>query len=115
MRTVIVTAENNKFRARLDEQESYGQTIGQAIDALNEKFENFDNKTLYILQKFQPDEFFNAEQQKQMSELMDKLRLAQEGKGEFSLEEKVELENLVAAELEGSGNRVKKLAELMDE
>ena len=29
-------------------------------------------------------------------------------KAEFSLEEKIELEDLAAAELEGSGNRVKK-------
>ncbi len=115
MRTVIVTAENNRFRAEFDEKESYGQTIGRAIDALNEKFENFDNKTLYILQKFQPDEFFTAEQRKRMSELTGKLRLAQEKKAEFSLEEKIELEDLVAAELEGSGNRVKKIAEMMDE
>lgn len=115
MKTVIVTTENNRFRAKSDDKESYGQTIGQAIDALNEKFENFDNKTLYILQKFQPDEFFTAAQQKRMSELLDKLRLAQEGKVEFSLEEKAELEELVAAELKGSGNRVKKLAELIDE
>ncbi len=77
--------------------------------------EEFDTQTLYIVQRFQPDEFFTAEQQKRMSELMKKLKLAQNGEGDFSLEEKSELEILIEAELEGSGKRTKKLAELMNE
>ncbi len=89
MRTVFVTAENIRFRAESDKKESHGQTIGQAIDDLNEEFGNFDNKTLYILQKFQLDEFFTVEQRKRMSELTGKLRLAREKKAEFSLEEKL--------------------------
>ena len=69
MRTVIVTSESNRFKAKFDGKESYGQTIGQAIDALSEQIEDFDKQTLYILQKFQPDEFFTDEQQKRTSKI----------------------------------------------
>lgn len=109
MKTVLVIPENNMFRAVSGEKKSYGKTVGQAVDALTEQFENGDNETLYILQRFQPDEFFTAEQQKRLSTLMDDLRAAQNQNEELESEKKAELESLIAAELEGSAKRSEKI------
>ena len=114
MRTVVVLPSNQNgknFRAISGEKESYGETVGEAVDSLTLQLENGADETLYIVQKFSPDEFFTADQQKRLSELMDKLHAAQEGKDKFSLEEKTELEKLIKAELEGSGRRAEKIAQ----
>lgn len=113
MRTVLVIPDyqNGKnFRAYSGEKESFGKTVGEAVDSLTSQFENGD-ETLYIVQRFSPDEFFTADQQKRLSELMDKLRGAQAGNQNFSIEEKEELERLIEAELEGSARRAEKLSQ----
>ena len=114
MRTVLVIPDyqNGKnFRAISGEKESFGNTIGEAVDSLTEQLENGSDETLYVVQRFSPDEFFTAEQQKRLSELMNKLHLTQQGKQEFSTEEKAELEKLIETELEGSTRRAKKIAQ----
>ena len=113
MRTVLVLPDyqnGKKFRAVSGEKESFGKTVGEAVDSLTSQLEN-DDETLYVVQRFSPDEFFTAEQQKRLSELMDKLHAAQEGRQEFSPEEKAELEKLIEAELEGSARRAEKIAQ----
>lgn len=114
MRTVVVLPNNQNgksFRAISGEKESFGKTIGEAVDLLTAQLENAGDETLYIVQRFSPDEFFTAVQQKRLSELMDKLHEAQDGEGQFSSEEQAELEKLIAAELEGSGRRTEKMAQ----
>lgn len=104
MRTVLVLPDyqNGKnFRAVSGAKESFGNTVGEAVDSLTKQFENGGDETLYIVQRWSPDEFFTAEQQKRLSELMQKLREAEEGKQELLPEEKEELEKLIEAELEG--------------
>lgn len=115
MRTVVVLPNNQNgknFRAVSGEKESFGKTIGEAVDSLASQLENANDETLYIVQRFSPDEFFTATQQNRLSELMHKLHDAQEGKQEFSIEEKAELEKLIEAELEGSGRRAERMAQL---
>ena len=114
MKTVVVTPDyqNGKyFRAVYNGKESLGKTIGEAVDSLTSQIENGSDETLYIVQRFSPDEFFTANQQKRLSELMNKLHAAQEGAQEFLPEEKAELEKLIEVELEGSARRTEKLAE----
>jgi hypothetical protein len=113
MRTVLVTPnhQNGKgFRANWKGKESFGKTVGEAVDSLTSQFENGDDETLYIVQRFSPDEFFTAEQQKRLSELMSELHAAQDRGAQLAPEEREELEKLIEAELEGSGRRTEKLA-----
>lgn len=115
MRTVLVLPNNENgktFRAVSGEKESFGKTVGEAVDALTAQLENGDDETLYVVQRFSPDEFFTAEQQKRLSELMRKLNEAQERNEELLPEERKELEKLIAEELEGSGRRAEKLARM---
>ncbi len=114
MKTVVIlpSSENGKsFRAVSGEKESFGMTIGEALDALTVQFENSDSETLFIVQRFQPDEFFTAEQQKRLSQLMENLRQAEAENREMNPKEREELEGLIDAELEGSANRVAKIAD----
>jgi hypothetical protein len=115
MTTVVVLPNNQNgktFRAVSGENESFGETIGEALDALTAKLQTPQGNAVIYIQDFRPDEFFTEAQQKRLSELMNKLHEAQEGKQEFSPEEKAELENLIAAELEGSTRRAEKIAQV---
>lgn len=116
MRTVLVLPNNQNgkaFRAISEDKESFGETVGEAVDALTAQLENGNDETLYIVQRWSPDEFFTAEQQKRLSELMQKLHEAQDRNEGLPAEEKEELEKLIAAELEGSGRRAEKIAQLI--
>lgn len=116
MRTVLVIPDyqNGKnFRAVSGAKESFGKTVGEAVDSLTKQLENGGDETLYIVQRWSPDEFFSAEQQKKLSELMQKLHESEEGKEELLPEEREELEKLIEAELEGSGRRAEKIAQLL--
>ena len=101
------------FRAISGEKKSVGNTVGEAIDALTGQIENADKETIFIVQRFQPDEFFTASQQKRLSELMQKLRKAQAEDREMNFKERAELEDLIDAELEGSARRAESLAEFI--
>jgi predicted Zn-dependent protease with MMP-like domain len=108
MTTVVVLPNNQNgktFRAVSGENESFGETIGEALDALTEKLATPQRNAVIYIQDFRPDEFFTEKQQKRLAELMGKLR-----EETISLSEKNELERLIEAELEGSGKRAGKLA-----
>lgn len=115
MTTVVVSPSNQNgkgFQAVAGEKESFGKTVGQAIDALTQQLENGDTDTLVIVQRFQPDEFFSADQQKRLGHLMQKMRDARDLGKRLPQEEWTELESLVEAELEGSARRAEKIAGL---
>lgn len=116
MTTVVVLPNNQNgmsFRAVSGEMESFGETVGQAIDALTGQMANGDTDTLVIVQRFQPDEFFSTDQQQRLSHLMQKMRDARDFNKAFSQKDQAELENLIEAELEASGRRAKKMADLV--
>ncbi len=116
MRTVLILPDNRggkTFKAYSGEKQSSGETVGKAVDALTAQLENGDGETLFIVQRWSPDEFFTAEQQQRLSELMGKLHAAQEQNQELSPEDRSELEKLIEAELEGSGRRAEKIARLL--
>jgi hypothetical protein len=107
MKTVVVNQNGKTFSAVSGKNKSYGNTIGEAIDALTKKISTEMNPVIYI-QDFQPDEFFTAKQQQRLSELMEKLK---NNNSNFSDEERSELEKLIDEELDGSAKRVAKIAE----
>lgn len=116
MTTVVVLPNNQNgksFRAVSGEMESFGETVGEAIDAMTKQLKNGATDTLVIVQRFQPDEFFSAEQQSRLSYLMEKMRDARDRNEGLPSEEQTELESLIEAELEGSGRRVEKMARLI--
>lgn len=116
MKTVLVLPNNENgkhFRAVSGEKESFGETVGEAVDALTVQLENGNDETLYVVQRWSPDEFFTAQQQKRLSELMQKLHDAQDRNEELLPEERKELEKLIETELEGSGRRAEKIAQLL--
>ncbi|MBS1796940.1 MAG: hypothetical protein JSS81_24150 [Acidobacteria bacterium] len=113
MKTVLVVPDyrnGRNFRAVYGEKESFGKTVGEAVDSLTSQLENGGDETLYVVQRFSPDEFFTADQQQRLAELMNKLHAAQNGAEEFSPAEKTELESLIEAELAGSARRAEKIA-----
>ena len=113
MRTVVVlpTNQNGKhFRAISGEKESYGETVGEALDAMTEELELKNRNAVVLIQDFSPDEFFTEAQQLRLGELMEKWRNARDECGIWSAEEQEELERLIEIELEGSGKRIEKLA-----
>ena len=115
MTTVVVLPNKRNcknFRAVSGEKESFGSTIGEAIDAMTDQLENGDSDTLVIVQRFQPDEFFTAEQQQRLSYLMNKMRAAHERGERLADGEQRELERLIDEEIEGSARRTEKLISL---
>lgn len=113
MKTVVVLPNNQSskhFRAISDQKESFGETIGEALDSMTEELELKNRNAVVLLQDFAPDEFFTEEQQTRTAELMQKWRVARDEGGTFSNEDQTELEKLIEAELEGSARRIEKIA-----
>ena len=57
------------------------------------------------MQNQRPDQFFGAEQQARLDELMARWRAARDAGGALSLAEQAELDNLVNAEVRAAGER----------
>ena len=113
MTTVVVlpSKTNGKtFRAISGEKESFGETVGEALDAITEELELTGRNAVVYVQDFQPDEFFTEAQQKRLSELMEKWRDARDKSEFLPADEQAELEKLIETELEGSMRRTEKLA-----
>ena len=114
MTTVVVLPNNQRgknFRAISGEKESFGETVGEALDAMTEKLELKGRNAVVYVQDFCPDEFFTAAQQARLAELMEKWRDARDKNETLSADEQTELEQLIEAELEGSALRAEKLAD----
>lgn len=114
----IVLPENknaNYFVAFSGKKNSFGKTIGEAVDALTEQLEPSEQNTVVYVRDFQPDEFFTVEQQQRMSVLMAKWREARDADQQLAPQEQIELEKLIEEELEGSGRRAEKIANLLGE
>lgn len=112
---IVVNQDGNSFRAVSGKKHSVGKTIGEAVDALVSQFENSEEESIFISPRFQPDDFFTIQQQERLSHLMNKLHLAEVENKEMPPEEKAELEKLIEAELDGSAQRTKTIAELKNE
>ncbi|CAN5723958.1 hypothetical protein BH24ACI1_BH24ACI1_29200 [soil metagenome] len=113
MTTVVVLPNNQNgktFRAVSGEKESFGETVGEALDAMTAELELTGRNAVVYVQDFRPDEFFTEAQQTRLAELMQKWRIARDRSDTLSNDEQSELEKLIEAELEGSARRAEKLA-----
>jgi hypothetical protein len=90
------------YRAIQGEKQASGKTAGQALDSLEKLLAtaapNEGEGTLVILQRFNPDVFFSAEQQNRMQALMNRFHDALTANTSLSAEERQELEQLVNLE-----------------
>lgn len=113
MTTVVVLPNNQNgkhFRAISGEKESFGETVGEALDAITAELElNGINAVVYV-QDFRPDEFFTETQKLRLDKLMEKWRNANDKGESLPDDEQSELEKLIDVEMEGSGKRAEKLA-----
>lgn len=106
MKTIEIVSETSSkqtvYRAICAEQQATGITPGEALDLLEQKLalqgyaEN--GNTLIILQRFGSDNFFTAEKQLRLRELMDRFHHANDVGNQLVFTEKQELETLVDAE-----------------
>lgn len=116
MTTVVILPESGngkRFRALAGEKESFGSTMGEALDALADDLYETEEQAVVLVQDFRPDEFFDEAQQRRLSFLMAKWRSARDRGEVFPTSEQEELEELIEIELEASGKRAQRLAEQM--
>jgi hypothetical protein len=93
------------YRAIAGHRQSVGKTAGEALDALTSTLPEEEAATLVIVQHQRPDEFFTAEQQARLIELMARWREARDSATFLSPAEQAELDALVEAEVRGAGQR----------
>jgi len=116
MTTISIVPENpgsptTTYRAVAGSVQSVGKTPGQALDALTAQIGTIDSSSLILVRQAQPDEFFTAEQQQRLAELMARWRAARDGGPALTPEERTELDALAQAELRASGARAAALAQ----
>ena len=100
MTITILPEEKDSYRAVAGDKESTGRTAGEALDALTAQLAKEESGGFVVMLNRAADEFFNATQQRRLSELM-RLREA----GTLSPADEQELEGLIAAELDGARQR----------
>ena len=87
-----------------------GKTAGEALDALTAQLED-DASTLIIMQRLRPDPFFTTAQQERLVVLMARWRTARDRGHTLPIDEQIELETLIEAELHASEARTAALAD----
>jgi hypothetical protein len=97
------------YRAIAGDKQWIGKTAGQALDGLTAQLDESGFGALLVIQSFNPDLFFNADQQKRLSELMDLWRLACDRGETLLLNQQAELDALVDAELRAATARTNAL------
>jgi hypothetical protein len=93
------------YRAVAGTRQSVAKTVGGALDGLTAQLPADESGTLVIVQNHGPDEFFTAQQQRRLGELMDRWRAARNAGLSLSSAEQRELDSLVEAELRAAGAR----------
>ena len=107
MTTVEILPASNadggmSYRAISGGKHSVGETAGQALDTLAAQLEQAEFSGLFVMRKTNPDIFFTAEQQEQLSALMELWRQARDQGKEMPSDQQSELDLLVEAELNAS-------------
>jgi hypothetical protein len=93
------------YRAIAGAKHSEGRTVGEALDELTKQLSSDDAGTLVIVQNLRPDDFFTAQQQRRLSELMESWRAARDNNSALPSNEQAELEGLIEAELQAATKR----------
>ena len=94
-----------KYRAIAGQRHSLGKTPGEALDSITAQLSEEESGTLLVVQQLRPDCFFAESQQKRLAELMNRWRTARDQGTSLPANESVELEQLVAAELDATAKR----------
>jgi hypothetical protein len=99
------------YQAAFGDQSSTGKTLGEALDALAVKLGtldiNGDINGFLVLQSCQPDQFFTADQQQRLTELMAAWRTACDHGDALPPEQQTELDALIEAELYATAERAR--------
>jgi hypothetical protein len=93
------------YRAVANGHQSLAKTAGAALDALTAQLPAEEAGTLVVVQSQHPDEFFSAQQQERLRELIARWRAARDAGASLATGEQAELEALVDAEVEAAGRR----------
>lgn len=101
-----------RYRAIAGQQQSVGNTAGEALDAISAQLPSDKKGTLVVVQNLQPDAFFTKEQCARLEELMTRWRSARDAGTPLPAVEQAELESLVQEEIAAAGRRA---AALRDE
>lgn len=91
-----------RYRAVAGKAQALGKTAGEALDALALQLPEAEAGTIVVVQHRRPDEFFTAQQQQRLEELMTRWRAARDAGGTLPVQEQAELDALVEAELRGA-------------
>jgi hypothetical protein len=84
-----------RFRASAGDRQTFGRTMGEALDALVADWSDEHAETAVLIQRFRPDRHFTESQHSRMAELLDRKALLSPG-------ERTELEALIDAELDAT-------------
>jgi hypothetical protein len=90
--------ENARYRAVSGGRQSVGRTMGEAIDALTAEWGDEVRETTVLIQRFEPDVYFTAEQQLRLRDLLQR-------RDSLTPQERAELESLIDAELDATTAR----------
>jgi hypothetical protein len=112
MQTIsIATIENingdRVYRAAIGDRQSTGKTAGEALDALTVQIGSQEINGFLLLPSYQPDQFFTAQQQQRLTELMSIWRTARDSGDTLPPEQQSELDDLIEAELDATTERSK--------
>lgn len=102
---VLGASDEKSYYAVAGDKQSFGQTAGEALDALTKQLAKDESSTLVIVQSLRPDTLFTAAQQKQLAGLMERWRLARDRNQTLPADEQSALEELIKAELLASAAR----------
>jgi hypothetical protein len=107
--TVSATNGDRLYCAVMGSQQSTGKTAGEALDALTMQMGSTEVNGFLLLPNFQPDQFFTANQQQRLTELMNSWRVVSDRGEELSPEQQAELDDLIEAELYATAERAKSI------
>jgi hypothetical protein len=93
------------YHAMAGDKQSHGKTAGEALDALTAQLPAEEVGTLVIVQNFRPDQFFDANQQRRLAELMERWRTARDTGTVLPAAEQAELNALIEEEVHASAKR----------
>jgi hypothetical protein len=104
---VPTTSGRPAYFAVAGDKQSFGNSAGEALDALSEQLEEEQSSTLVIVRHLQPDSFFGLVEQQQLGELMTHWRQARDQNQSLPVAEQTTLEKLLELELHASAARAK--------
>src|ERR1051325_99340 len=93
------------YRAVAGAHQAGAKPVGGALDALPAQLSLEESGTLVVVQNHRPDRFFTAQQRARLEDLVERWRTARDTGKSFPASEQAELNALVDAEVQASGER----------